>query len=115
MGVIKPRALLPFAPEVVGTYSCHGVEPGIRAGETSAKINQDRGCVCYPFGPDTEGGDVMALFCVFDGHGMSGERLSEWCTHEIISRLEANRDELAADPIACMKKEVRARSADAYT
>ena len=65
MGVVKPREQLPFPPEVVGTYSCHGVEPGARAGQTAAKINQDRGCVCYPFGPK---GD-MALFCVYDGHG----------------------------------------------
>tara|TARA_B100000795_G_scaffold259801_1_gene235089 strand:- start:41 stop:175 length:135 start_codon:yes stop_codon:yes gene_type:complete len=39
MGVTKPRASLPFTMEVVGTYSCHGVEPGMRQGETSAKIN----------------------------------------------------------------------------
>ena len=68
MGVIKPKALLPFAVEAVGTYSCHGVEPGIRQGETSAKINQDRGCVCFPFGSDSAT-KPMALFCVFDGHG----------------------------------------------
>ena len=67
MGVIKPKALLPFAVEAVGTYSCHGVEPGIRQGETSAKINQDRGCVCFPFGSDSAT-KPMALFCVFDGH-----------------------------------------------
>ena len=41
MGVTKPRASLPFTMEVVGTYSCHGVEPGMRQGETSAKINPD--------------------------------------------------------------------------
>ena len=68
MGVIKPKALLPFTVESVGTYSCHGVEPGIRQGETSAKINQDRGCVCFPFGSETAT-KTMALMCVFDGHG----------------------------------------------
>eukprot|EP00965_Chrysotila_dentata_P096564 3190950-Pleurochrysis_carterae.AAC.1 len=67
MGVLKPRALLPFPPEVVGTYSCHGVEPGMRQGETNAKINQDRGCVVFPFGPEMPGCQ-QALFCVFDGH-----------------------------------------------
>ena len=78
MGVIKPKALLPFALETVGTYSCHGVEPGMRQGETSAKINQDRGCVCYPFGP--EGCQkTMALFCVFDGHGASSGRKHAAC------------------------------------
>ena len=70
MGVIKPKALLPFSVESVGTYSCHGVEPGIRQGETSAKINQDRGCVCFPFGSDSAT-KTMALMCVFDGHGAS--------------------------------------------
>ena len=49
MGVVKEKASLPFPLETVGTYSCHGVEPGMRQGETSAKINQDRGCVCSPF------------------------------------------------------------------
>ena len=77
MGVIKPKALLPFTLEVVGTYSCHGVEPGMRQGETSAKINQDRGCVCYPFGGESAT-KTMALFCVFDGHGGSPATL-HWC------------------------------------
>ncbi|KAL3905874.1 MAG: hypothetical protein SGPRY_010757 [Prymnesium sp.] len=56
--------LLPFPLKAVGTYSCHGVEPGSRQGQTNAKINQDRGCVVYPFAKD------YALFCVFDGHGV---------------------------------------------
>ncbi len=102
MGVIKPRALLPFAPEVVGTYSCHGVEPGIRAGETSAKINQDRGCVCYPFGPDTEGGDVMALFCVFDGHGANGDKVSHYAMNNVQYKLEQHPD-LMTDPAKALK------------
>ena len=74
MGVIKPKALLPFTVESVGTYSCHGVEPGIRQGETSAKINQDRGCVCFPFGSDSAT-KTMTLMCVFDGHGASPQPL----------------------------------------
>lgn len=87
MGVIKPKALLPFALETVGTYSCHGVEPGMRQGETSAKINQDRGCVCYPFGP--EGCQkTMALFCVFDGHGACGDKVSHYAMNQIQQKLE---------------------------
>jgi len=78
MGVIKPKALLPFSVESVGTYSCHGVEPGIRQGETSAKINQDRGCVCFPFGSDSAT-KTMALMCVFDGHGASPQPLCTAC------------------------------------
>lgn len=85
MGVIRPRALLPFPPEIVGTYSCHGVEPGMRVGETSAKINQDRGCVCFPFGPEKEKDQpVMALLCVFDGHGdrlPPTARVGHHCSH----------------------------------
>ena len=55
----------PFTLETVGTYSCHGVEPGQRQGETNAKINQDRGSTTYPLGKD---GDYC-IWCVFDGHG----------------------------------------------
>ena len=37
-----------------------------------AKINQDRGCVVTPIGPDKEE-YKMVLFCVYDGHGATGE------------------------------------------
>lgn len=52
----------------VGTYSCHGVEPSYSGGGdddegVTAKINQDRGCVVYPFNGDAK----HALFSVFDG------------------------------------------------
>lgn len=52
----------------VGTYSCHGVEPSYDGGGdedegVTAKINQDRGCVVYPFNGDAK----HALFSVFDG------------------------------------------------
>lgn len=78
--------MLPFPREVLGTYSCHGIEPIYddsccdEEGENEhdnvdgeinknnrpsfvAKINQDRGVVAQPFGscPRT------ALFGVFDG------------------------------------------------
>ena len=35
-----------------------------------AKINQDCGCVCYPFAED----DELALLLVMDGHGPEGEK-----------------------------------------
>lgn len=50
----------------VGTYSCHGVEPSYSDDDgegVTAKINQDRGCVVYPFNGDAK----HALFSVFDG------------------------------------------------
>ena len=54
----------------MGTYSCHGVEPSFdddEEGAVMAKINQDRGCVVYPFNEDNQ----QALFCVFDGEQMN--------------------------------------------
>ena len=83
MGVIKPMALLPFPPDQVGTYSCHGVEPGMRQGETSAKINQDRGCVIYPFGQEACPEFEQALFCVFDGHGACGDKVSQFTAEKV--------------------------------
>ena len=102
MGVIRPRALLPFPPEVVGTYSCHGVEPGIRVGETSAKINQDRGCVCFPFGPHVKG-KPMALFCVFDGHGSQGDKVSHFTMNNIQQVLESH-PMLLTNPVDALKE-----------
>eukprot|EP00966_Prymnesium_polylepis_P027768 641852-Prymnesium_polylepis.1 len=61
----KKSAEVKIPETVLGTFSCHGVEPGNRQGETHAKINQDRGGVTYPYGPNQD----CALFCVFDGHG----------------------------------------------
>lgn len=68
---------LPFPRDIVGTFSCHGIEPLYDddhifeeedGGDqimhtTAAKINQDRGGVAFPYGncPRT------ALFAVYDG------------------------------------------------
>ena len=84
---IRPHAdddkSLPFPRNVVGTFSCHGVEPiyddndyylplGAENEENSsaqtkltmaAKINQDRGGVAFPYGNSTR----TALFAVYDG------------------------------------------------
>ena len=88
MGVVKPKNTLPFVLDFVGTYSCHGVEPGMRAGETSAKINQDRGAVCYPFGENPN--YTQALFCVYDGHGAVGDKVSHFVMNEMQAQLEAH-------------------------
>ena len=62
----KPAAPPPFPGTIVGTFSCHGIEPSYESnGDAVSKINQDRGCMVYPFA----GNDRQALFCVFDGHG----------------------------------------------
>lgn len=85
---------LPFPRHVVGTYSCHGIEPvytesdsgGYPNGQTLtaiAKINQDRGGV-------TVYSDYSrtALFGAYDGHGEGGELVSQYALHEIPKRLE---------------------------
>jgi serine/threonine protein phosphatase PrpC len=98
---------LPFPRDIVGTYSCHGVEPVYDSGydeseeettkpanggkptivvkpTTVAKINQDRGGVAFPYGNSPR----TALFAVYDGHGQGGEFVSQFALHEIQRRLE---------------------------
>lgn len=99
---------LPFPRSVVGTYSCHGVEPVYDSEEeeedwmdttatttstqekvsTVAKINQDRGGVAYPYA----GSSKCALFAAYDGHGQGGELVSQFALHEIQKRLEHHED-----------------------
>ena len=64
-----------FNSSVVGTYSCHGMEPGESG--SHAKINQDCACVSHPVArqPGT------AIFCVFDGHGRCGDAVSQEIMH----------------------------------
>ena len=57
----------PFTPQVVGMYSCRGMDSG-----AISKTNQDRGCVVFPFGGQAR----QALFCCFDGHGRKGDAVS---------------------------------------
>ena len=102
MGVVKPKATLPFPLEYVGTYSCHGVEPGMRAGETSAKINQDRGCVVYPYGPESSEYE-QALFCVYDGHGALGDKVSHFVMNKVQEKLEMH-PALYSDPPKALKE-----------
>ena len=58
-----------------------------------SKINQDRGCVVFPFG----GQERQALFCCFDGHGEKGDVVSNMVMNEIQKRLEKH-PKLADDP-----------------
>ena len=94
---------LPFSRDVVGTYSCHGVEPVYNdvyeeldddhnnnmphmaaLPVTVAKINQDRGGVVCPYRNHPR----TALFAVYDGHGHGGELVSQFALYEIQRRLE---------------------------
>ena len=94
----------PFDDAMIGTVTRHGIAPARGAGGSKAKINQDRGVVCWPF----NGSHNQALLCVFDGHGMQGERISDFCAMEVPKRLEGDRDLLASDPNKCLSKNVRA-------
>ncbi|CAN0393219.1 unnamed protein product [Pylaiella littoralis] len=92
----------------VGTYSCHGVEPSYSNGGdddegVTAKINQDRGCVVYPFNDDTK----HALFSVFDGHGEHGDVVSHFVMHELQSCLGAHPSLLNDPAKALMESYVK--------
>ena len=77
------RSSTPFDRARIGTHTRHGIMPGPR-GFSAAKINQDRGVVCWPF----NGSYNQALLCVFDGHGSKGERASEFCMKTVPELLE---------------------------
>ena len=81
-----------FDPALVGSYSCHGQEPGSNGAE--AKINQDCACVGHPFA----GLRGTACFAVYDGHGRCGHDVSQEAMHTIFHMLEEAGDELADDP-----------------
>ena len=87
------RSSAPFDKARVGTHTRHGVMPGPR-GIANAKINQDRGVVCWPF----HGTLNEAVLCVFDGHGPKGEKASEFCMKTLPQLLEADHAALLADP-----------------
>ena len=54
----EPTLKPPFPSNLVGSYSCHGIEPAYDEVDGSdvivAKINQDRGCMAYPYGRDAK-------------------------------------------------------------
>lgn len=90
-----------FDLQRLGTNTLHGVMPmpGAKKKTSKAKINQDRGVLCWPFC----GSYNEALLCVFDGHGSRGEKASEFCMTRLPELLAADRAALVADPAACMK------------
>eukprot|EP00307_Rebecca_sp_RCC1486_P012012 CAMPEP_0119409122 /NCGR_PEP_ID=MMETSP1335-20130426/2482_1 /TAXON_ID=259385 /ORGANISM="Chrysoculter rhomboideus, Strain RCC1486" /LENGTH=357 /DNA_ID=CAMNT_0007433451 /DNA_START=70 /DNA_END=1143 /DNA_ORIENTATION=- len=73
LGTKLDESSLLFEKTVVGTFSCHGIEPS-EEGQPHAKINQDRGLVWYPLADDRS----TACFAVFDGHGASGDSCSHF-------------------------------------
>ncbi len=73
----------PFPPNILGTFSCHGIEPEYSEDDEEVgviqKINQDRGCVVYPFNKSR----AQALLMVLDGHGSQGNRVSEFAMRHV--------------------------------
>ena len=98
------KSMTTFDTAKIGVLTRHGIAPTRSAtGVTAkAKINQDRGVVCWPF----NGSQSQALLCIFDGHGIHGERVSEWCMNQIPTRLEGARDLLSANPSQALSEEV---------
>jgi len=93
----------PFPTEMVGTFSNHGIEPSrhYSANEDAVvKINQDRGSVDYPFIDSYN----SALFCVMDGHGQQGDKVSEFCIQDLHEHLHDHKSEVLADPIHAFTK-----------
>lgn len=87
----------PFPTNVVGTYSCHGIEPiydsdELQFGEekltATAKINQDRGGIAFPYANCSR----TAIFATYDGHGEGGELVAQFALHEIPKRLEMHEE-----------------------
>ena len=89
----------PFPGHIVGTFSCHGIEPSSNADGVASKINQDRGSFTYPFAGD----ENQALFCVFDGHGKCGDVVSHVVMLEMQERLAAALQK-SDDPPAALEK-----------
>ena len=102
---VRQEKKAPFSDNILGTFSCHGIEPGHEhehppedeeggGGEVDEeesygpmphdKINQDRGCVVYPFVKNP----TEALFLVLDGHGEQGDKISEFVMRQIVVSLE---------------------------
>lgn len=77
---VKQEKKAPFPPESLGTYSCHGIEPSDQEEDgIHEKINQDRGCVVYPYNSKRN----EALFMVMDGHGEQGDKVSEFVMRQV--------------------------------
>jgi len=91
--------VLPFPKEKIGLNSNHGIKPSGAFSGSTAKINQDRGLVSYPFCGDPR----QMLLAVYDGHGLHGELVSEFASFTYVDLLEADASSLRSDTAACMR------------
>ena len=90
--------VLPFPKEKIGLNSNHGIKPSGAFSGSTAKINQDRGLVSYPFCGDP----CQMLLAVYDGHGLHGELVSEFASFTYVELLEAEASLLETDTEGCM-------------
>lgn len=90
--------VLPFPKEKIGLNSNHGIKPSGAFSGSTAKINQDRGLVSYPFCDDPR----QMLIAVYDGHGLHGELVSEFASFTYVELLEAEASALQTDTEGCM-------------
>ena len=81
---------LPFPKDKIGLNSNHGIKPSASFSGVTAKINQDRGLVSYPFCNDPR----QILLAVYDGHGPNGEKISEFASFMYVELLEAEASAL---------------------
>ncbi len=98
---VRQRLKTPFPESVMGTFSCHGIEPSTNEEDEDGihqKDNQDRGCVVHPFKKHEQ----QALFLVLDGHGAQGDAVSEFCMRQIVVSLE-NNSLIENDPEEALK------------
>ena len=94
----EPETNVPWrSSKRIGTLSSHGLKPG-RDGRASDKINQDRGLITYPFNDDKQ----AALFCVYDGHGVYGELVSEFVMWRVQETLLAAPGRIYSDTEALL-------------
>ena len=91
-----------FDTSSIGTKTRHGIAPLPGRRGAKAKINQDRGLVCWPF----NGTCSQALFCVFDGHGRGGELVSEYCMKTLPGLLEADLESLKRNTRSVMSAQI---------
>lgn len=104
---VRQEKKAPFDSSYMGTYSCHGIEPGEDFEDDmdydeeippTDKINQDRGCVVFPFGKSNK----QAFFVVMDGHGEQGDAVSEFVMRQLVVSLEKH-EKLDSDPVEALK------------
>lgn len=82
---VKQERVPPFPSKIMGTFSCHGFEPDDDTEDgIKQKINQDRGCIVYPFCASQQ----EALFLVLDGHGSQGDLVAEFAMRQIVMSVE---------------------------